>query len=761
MHPAFRIPAFGPFLLLALAASCGGGSGGGTQIAPPAGFAGFEFDLRRDVAVNNAGLAEGVFADLNGDGTPDLVSSDFGDQSVAIGLSTPQGGLVPTAFLSTPGHPATLAVADCDGDGRPDIAVACFGAQPAQAHSIALFQQTAVGSFLLRDVYPLPSPSGCVRAGELLGDGRAQLIVSQELTRDVLVLRASASAQLELVAELDSQPLGAGQPHTSAALDLDADGLRDVLVGEVLVSDAIPDRVVWYRSTAPGVYAPAQVVLPFTRQPVLVPAGDTDGDGLEDLLVTELEGDALAVLRPRSGDGPQVLVVPLGVATSSGVLRDLDGDGLPELAATVHKQQAVLVRAGIGPDQWGPARLYNVGTAPRGLVALALAGDELLDLACVNAGDASLLENDAAGGFIAARGRALGFRPSSLHVADLDGDGSVEALTPDLAGRRLVLVSGGLANHDGAIDSLLLDAAGLDAPGFVASGDLDGDGLPEILCTMPQLAELRVLRNQGELEFALPGAADRFAVEALPTGLALADVDGDGELDAVVACSGARSLIALLGDGRGALAAQAPLELAQRPVSLALRDLDGDGDPELVVGCGEANGTANEVLVFEGLPGAGFALRAHFATPVLAAPAEFGDFDLDGRTDLVLGQPSNLSLGLLVLRNQGNLAFGASTVPAGFSPASVSVADVDLDGRADLVCPLGGGQLKLLLGDGQGSFPEQIPTDGSGVQLPVPYDTSASAYVDVDNDGLRDLVLASPSSAYLWIGRTRAVPAAP
>lgn len=761
MQRHLRIPVFGSSCLLALAAGCGGGSGGGTQLAPPAGFAGFEFDLRRDVAVNNAGLAEGVFADLNGDGTPDLVSSDFGDQSVAVGISTPGGGLVPTAFLSTPGHPATLAVADYDGDGRPDIAVACFGSQPAQPHSVALFQQTATGSFVLRDVYALPSPSGCVRAGELLGDGRAQLMVSQELERELLVLRADAGAQLALVAELESIPAQAGQPHTSAALDLDADGLQDVLVGEVLISDSIPDRVVWHRSTAPGVYAPAQVVLPFTRQPVLVPAGDTDGDGLGDLIVTELEGDALALLRPRAGDAPQALVVPLGFATSSAIVRDLDGDGLPELAATVHKQQAVLVRAGIGPDQWGPARHYNVGTAPRGLVVLALSGDELLDLACVNAGDASLLENDADGGFIAARGRALGFRPSTLHVADLDGDGLVEAVTPDLAGRRLVLASGGLANHDGAVDSLLLDEAGADAPGFVASADLDGDGQLELLCTMPQLAELRVLRNLGELEFTVPAAADRHAVEALPTGVTVGDLDGDGELDAVVACSSARSLIALLGDGNGALASQTPLELAQRPVSLALRDLDADGDPELVVGCGEANGTANEVLVFEGLRGAGFALRAQFPTAVLAAPAEFGDFDLDGRTDLVLGQPSNLSLGLLVLRNQGGLAFAASTVPAGFSPASVTVADVDLDGRADLVCPLGGGQLKLLLGDGAGAFPEQIPTDGSGVQLPVPYDTSASAYVDVDNDGLRDLVLASPSSSYLWIGRTRAVPAAP
>jgi len=194
-----------------------------------------------------------------------------------------------------------------------------------------------------------------------------------------------------------------------------------------------------------------------------------------------------------------------------------------------------------------------------------------------------------------------------------------------------------------------------------------------------------------------------------------------------------------------------------RPNAVMLAHLDDDGILDLVLSSGESDGTQNRLLVLAGQTAANFQLEYEQDLVGPAVRLVTGDFDEDGRLDVVASQSTIASQEVFVLLNRGALDFEAVVVPIGYGPGSVSVADLDEDGHLDLVCPLNSGILRLALGDGKGGFPTLLPPDGSGVELPVPYDTTASAFADVDLDGREDLLLVTPATPLLWVATNRTV----
>ena len=88
-------------------------------------------------------------------------------------------------------------------------------------------------------------------------------------------------------------------------------------------------------------------------------------------------------------------------------------------------------------------------------------------------------------------------------------------------------------------------------------------------------------------------AAAPVGVGTSPSRVALGDLDGDGDLDAVVANDGSDNVSVLIGDGAGGFTAAAPVGAGGEPRSVALGDVDGDGDLDALV----ANAGSNNVSV--------------------------------------------------------------------------------------------------------------------------------------------------------------------
>jgi hypothetical protein len=221
--------------------------------------------------------------------------------------------------------------------------------------------------------------------------------------------------------------------------------------------------------------------------------------------------------------------------------------------------------------------------------------------------------------------------------------------------------------------------AGLDV------ADLNGDGRPDVVLAHAGnfiAPKFSVQLNDGAGGL---GAPITFAVSAETESVVAADFDGDGDVDvALTEDSGAFGngrLFVFPNNGNGTFGAQRITTIAGDPQCPVAADLDGDGDIDLAI-----PHQAPEVLSILTNNGAGFFSPATIAFPGGDPSAvDAGDIDGDGAIDLALSK-ADASGSAAILTNDGAGGFLPPTFLAGtFSGTSVVIADLDADGQQDLV----------------------------------------------------------------------------
>lgn len=364
------------------------------------------------------------------------------------------------------------------------------------------------------------------------------------------------------------------------AADLDGDGRTEIVTLSHLFGDQPRiGRLVVHRRSGAGGYSAVQT-LDVGCYPWRMQAADVDGDGLQDLLVTDVgshgcsvagTGDGLyLLLQDRSAPGrflpPQRL--PVEFAAYTVAVADFTGDGRPDLAfgrgRDADARLVVLPQDAAHPGRFGApierAMPGDVSTIASGDVD----GDGRADLLCVLYAASTgaprttlaLLRQLPGGGF----GALLqldpreGLNVERLAIRDVDGDGRADLLvryTPystDFRATLAVLLQRSSPQDWAApVDSSLADIDGTSGSAF---GDLDGDGLPDVALagTFPTgtsplggpdiSAQANVLQRSGRAGYRL---AWRAGLPIDADTVAIGDVDGDGRNDLVVA------------DGEGAL----------------------------------------------------------------------------------------------------------------------------------------------------------------------------------------------------------------
>ncbi|HEU5107639.1 MAG TPA: S8 family serine peptidase, partial [Micromonosporaceae bacterium] len=260
------------------------------------------------------------------------------------------------------------------------------------------------------------------------------------------------------------------------------------------------------------------------------------------------------------------------------------------------------------------------------------------------------------------------------------------------------------------------------ADGLVTSpvlGDLDGDGLPEVVAMTAQ-GDVFARGADGR---PLPGWPVRLRGTHEQSSPLIADLEGDGAAEVVLAMD--RKVHVLGSDGR-------PLPGWPRPTehlvlcSPAAGDVDGDGRLEIVVLDEQAH-----LYVFDAgghlLPGWPKDVGSFSnTTPTLA--------NLDGEpgAEILAGSTDGW---FAAFRKDGTLAPGAWPVPLGtMGPASPAVADLDGDGEVEIVAVNAAGGLFLL--DRKGSF-------AALARLPGQHGFSSPAVGDLDGDGRAEIAVGS------------------
>ena len=322
-------------------------------------------------------------------------------------------------------------------------------------------------------------------------------------------------------------------------------------------------------------------------------------------------------------------------------------------------------------------------------------------------------------------------------VGDLNGDGR-----PDIVialGSSLdieVLLNMG----DGAFAPGSYLASSFFEPTALAIGDMDGDGHPDIVVTTSGSSSLSgglsVLLNHGDGTFSSPVEHQANS----ESGVALADLDGDGHLD-VVAIDGHNNQVAVwFNQGNGSLVSSAAYSMGPNLSSVAIGDVNGDGHPDLIATNNQSSGTVS-VLLNDG-HGFFFTTLASYGVGAHPRSVAIGDLNGDGHPELVTA--NNGSNTVSVLRNSGTGTFAAAlSYGVDSGPISVAISDLNGDGHPDLVCAnltFSQDTVSVLFnpGDGTLAFVSQVPyTTGAG--------SASLAVGDLNEDGHPDLVVLGDS----------------
>jgi hypothetical protein len=284
----------------------------------------------------------------------------------------------------------------------------------------------------------------------------------------------------------------------------------------------------------------------------------------------------------------------------------------------------------------------------------------------------------------------------------------------------------------------------------VTAEDVDGDGDLDLLMANNG-SENAVFYNEGGLRFwGQPIIGGAPGTEALVPG----DVNGDGRLDLLACVWGGPSTL-FLGDGTGwftdaSEAAGLPPIPDGRCGGAALGDVDGDGDLDLYLPDGQKG---DRLLVNQD----GYFTDVTQATRLSNVPgseaALMADFDDDGRLDIYVPRYDG-STALYLNHGGGRLADLAATTNAFAAPSQLGACafDADGDGDLDLLCVGGrfndgGAPLRLLTNLGGGEFVDSTPAAWAA----QPQRHHSACVGDVDNDGDLDVFVCTLGGCSLWL----------
>ncbi|HIK51845.1 MAG TPA: VCBS repeat-containing protein [Oscillatoriales cyanobacterium M59_W2019_021] len=275
---------------------------------------------------------------------------------------------------------------------------------------------------------------------------------------------------------------------------------------------------------------------------------------------------------------------------------------------------------------------------------------------------------------------------------------------------------GDLAVSDSVTDFRRSDYPANDRPGNLVVADADGDGDADLIVANSGFDaavtgdfsgnSISVLPNNGDGTFAAP---IRFSTGVGPFVLA-GDFDGDGDTDVVTANAQDSTISFLRNAGDGNFAAPVNFAAGDRPFAGDVEDFDGDGDLDVAifntVGLDLDTGLnlGNTVSILRNDGNGNFFPAETHTVGAGVADVKAADVDGDGDRDLVTADEASNTLSVLLNDGSGNFALTA-TLPVDTRPVDVIVADFDADGDLDLAnANFGSSSLSVLLNNGDGIF---------------------------------------------------------
>ncbi len=296
----------------------------------------------------------------------------------------------------------------------------------------------------------------------------------------------------------------------------------------------------------------------------------------------------------------------------------------------------------------------------------------------------------SAGAFVLPTRFGVGTGPANLVVTDINGDGRPDLIVANADDQTVTVRFADSAKPGYFLPAIVLATPGR-TPLDVAVGNLSGhaDGRLDVVVATSGANNVLIFTQTASGTFNAPTT---YTVGGDPQAVTVADLDGNGRADIAVATT-ANTVSVLLQTAAGVFAPTVDYATGVQPVALKAADLNGDGKLDLLTanyGAATTPGTGGLSVLLQGTTPGTFLAPVHYATGYRSTALAVGDLNADGKRDVVVtnsglpGDPGSVSVLLQAPAGAGVL-LPAVNYGGVYGPMGVAIADMDGDGRPDLV----------------------------------------------------------------------------
>ena len=562
---------------------------------------------------------------------------------------------------------------------------------------------------------------------KIIGVGGAILL---SLTTSTVPLESQGTSSFS---RYDAPAINA--PRTIVSADFNRDGFPDIALGGtgrasvgILLHHGLEDGDEGQR------FGPL-IEIVVGGGPFDMAAADLNRDGSPDLAVANADSNAITILLNNRSPIPfdSSFDIPVGHNPRGIAIGDFNRDAKPDIVVTRFTGTAAEIRYGAGDGTFPTGALVNVPEASQGVATGDFNADGWTDWVTVSYAGVAQFSYMNASGLSHQQQIPLGTNLNVVTTGDFDNNGWLDIAAASTSGSTVELVFR-TANPDVFTTSSHPVAS---SPRGIEAADLNNDGWLDVVVAGRNTSSVSVLTRAADGSYT----EAQYAAGIGARDVTLTDFDRNGAIDMLTAneYSNSSTLLANVTPRGTSGYAYEPLFLPHQFDSrvFGVADFNGNGKPDLV------------------RRGNLFLDNATTSRQFLAPSPYDGaiaDFNRDGRIDVVFSAPSDFSssdrgLRMFFGNGSGDVVAGPTTWTFGGIADQLRTADLNRDGKLDLVLRMGGStaavRVEAWLGDGGGRFTRASAFEVDALWLEVG---------DVNRDGRHDAVVSTASGVHTLLG---------